>query len=226
MQLQRCLITAMIALGLSASLDASAIGSGAFSGATVINFDSLAGGACVGCGDSITNQYAGLGVVFNDPSYPGQVTANASIASVVFNDSLPNIAFVYQGGGSLGTSPLQILFSIPVTMVGFDFGSSLDSFLKLDAYDASHTLLESLDYEGSPTAGGGLGGFAGIQEASNIAELDVSYHPNFAPSEFFNFGIDNLEFPGAVAAPEPATLIPAGLGLLGIILVRRKNRCS
>lgn len=208
-------------LGLGASLCATPIDSSSFtSNATIINFDDLTGGNCNLCGPSITSQCALLGVVFNNPSFPGQDTIDTNLTSGIPNSSSPNVLFIYQGGqlDQAPGLPFQILFSVPVTMVGFDYGSSLDSFLQLDAYDSSNSLLETLTYVGAPTWIG-LGGFTGIQESAAIARLDVSYHPNSDPSRTFNFSIDNLEFESRVV-PEPSTLALTAIGFLGLLLGR------
>ena len=183
--------------------------------AVTINFDDLMGGACNLCGPSVTNQYAALGVTFNNPTYPGQETVDTNLTSLVPNSSPANLLYVHQGGllSDPPAAPFQILFSVPITKVGFDYGSSSDSFLELDAYSAGHQLLETQTYAGN-AAPIGLAGFAGVQETMPIVELDVSYHPNSAPGRTFNFSIDNLKFEGN-STPEPTTagLVFAGLAV-------------
>ncbi|MGO9305745.1 MAG: PEP-CTERM sorting domain-containing protein [Candidatus Korobacteraceae bacterium] len=124
--------------------------------------------------------------------------------------------------GQAAAKPFQILFSEPVTMAGFDYASSLDSFLELNAYGTSGQLLETLTFVGSP-APIGLEGFAGIEAASPIAELAVSYIPFSNPCRTLNFSIDNLEFESPV--PEPACLALSAGGLFWIVLLRRR-RCK
>jgi len=178
----------------------------------------MAGGNCNLCGPSVTNQYASSGVIFNNPAYPGQVTADTNLTPAIPGSSFPNALFVSQGGqmDQPSAMPFQILFSIPITAVGLDYGSSLNSFLRLDAYSSDNTLLESLIYVGSLSPIG-LGGFAGIRESTPIARLDLSYHPYSDPSRTLNFSIDNLRFE-ASPVPEPSAAMLVGLGLLGIAL--------
>jgi hypothetical protein len=189
-----------------------------------INFDDLTGGNCNLCGPSVTNQYAALGVTFNNPTYPGEDTADTNLTQLVPQASPPNMLYVFQGGllSDPPALPFQILFSVPVTMVGFDFGSSLDSFLKVDAYDVNSQLIESLMFVGG-SAPIGLAGFAGIQESTQIARLDVSYHPDNAPNRTFNFSIDNLAFQ---EVPEPSTFLLMAVGVLGLVLrsLKRHSR--
>lgn len=199
---------------------AGPIGESSFTDPTIINFDNLVGGDCNLCGPAVTDQYAALGVTFNNPSYPDEDTADTNLVPLFPLASPPNALFVEQGGliGEPAAEPFQILFSVPVTMVGFDYGSSVNSFLQVSAYGTSGQLLETLTFQGS-TAPIGLEGFAGLEEASLIAELDVSYIPSFDPSRTFNFSIDNLEFTGPTV-PEPASLALLLAGLCGIALAR------
>lgn len=83
--------------------------------------------------------------------------------------------------------------------------------IKLRSNDGQGTLLETVIYIGSSTPQG-LVGFAGVQEASNIGRLDVSYHPNFDPAKSYNFSMDNLGF---AEVPEPSTACLAGIAFLG-----------
>jgi hypothetical protein len=192
----------------------------------VISFDDLVGGNCTLCGTPVTNQYAALGVRFNNPSYPGQDTTDTNLTYGIPNASYGNALYVDQGGHMYDPPglPFQILFSAPVWKVGFNYASSMDSFLRLDAYDSHNVLLESLTYQGSPTPIG-LGGFAGLQESTAISRLDVSYHPYSDPSRTFNFSIDNLEFESA-AVPEPATFGLIAMATVAGFLVRRRQHGS
>jgi PEP-CTERM motif len=193
---------------------------------TVINFEDLAGGNCNLCGTPVTTQYAALGVRFNNPSFPGQDTVDTNLTFGIPNASYGNALYVAQGGHleDAPALPFQILFSDPVSAVGFDYGSSSDSFLRLDTYDSNNILLESLTYVGGPSPIG-AGGFAAVQESSGITRLDVSYHPDSDPSRTFNFSIDNLKFESAAAAvPEPSTVGLIGVGTLVLYLRRRRVR--
>jgi hypothetical protein len=203
------------------SIEGSPITSSDFSSnATMINFDNLTGGNCNACGPSVGSQYSSLGVMFNNPTYPGEDTADTNLTSSFPDASSPNLLFVFQGGHLLDppAQPFQILFSVPVTSVGFDFGSSTDSYLELDAYGAGHQLLETQLFNGAP-APIGLAGFAGLQESTPIVELDVSYHPYSDTTRTLNFSIDNLEFQGS-QVPEPSTIALILAGTLGMRIGR------
>lgn len=210
-------------LSLGLSLNGGAITSSSFgSNATVVNFDNLPGQNCNLCGPSVTNQYSALGVTFNNPSYPGRDTADTNLVPYFPDASAPNALFVEQGGmlGDAPAAPFQILFSVPVTMAGFDYAISSLAYLEVDAYGANHVLLESLDFNGT-YAPIGLEGFAGIQESSPIVQLDVSSHPNSDICRTLNFSIDNLEFKGS-QTPEPSTFVFIAAGLAATPLWRRR----
>jgi hypothetical protein len=207
------------------SLEASTISSTGFSNtATMINFDGLAGGNCNLCGPAVTNQYSSVGVLFNSPTYPTGDTADTNLTASFPNASGPNLLFVEQGGMLTDppAQPLQILFSVPVTAVGFDFGSSTMSYIQLDAYGLGHQLLETERFTGDP-AQIGSAGFAGLDEVSSIVELDVSYHPSSDPARTLSFSIDNLEFQGG-SAPEPSTMALLVTGILGMVIGHRRYR--
>jgi hypothetical protein len=207
------------------SIEGSPVTSSDFSSnATMINFDNLAGGNCNACGPSVNSQYSSVGVMFNNPTYPGQDTADTNLSASFPGASSPNLLFIFQGGhlSDPPAQPFQILFSVPVTSVGFDFGSSTDSYLELDAYGTGHQLLETLNFNGAP-ASIGLAGFAGLQESTPIVELDVSYHPYSDTTRTLNFSIDNLEFQGS-SVPEPSTIALIVTGVLGMAIRRRSFR--
>jgi hypothetical protein len=187
----------------------------------MINFDNLSGGNCNVCGPSVNSQYSSVGVMFNNPTYPGQDTADTNLTASFPNASAPNLLFVEQGGhlSDPSAQPFQILFSVPVMSVGFNFGSSSDSYIELDAYGAGHQLLETLNFVGTP-APIGLAGFAGLQESTPIVELDVSYHPYSDTTRTLNFSIDNLEFQES-PVPEPSTMAFIITGVLGMVIGRR-----
>lgn len=224
---KRRLILCLGVLSLGISLEGGPITAANFSSnATIVNFDDLTGGSCNLCGPSVTNQYSGLGVTFNNPSFPGQDTADTNLVPFIPDASAPNALFVEQGGtlGEAPAVPFQILFSVPVTMAGFYYGSSSDAYLELDAYGANHQLLESVYFKGT-SAPIGLEGFAGLEESSPIVELDVSYHPVSDPSRTLSFSIDNVEFQGS-QVPEPSTFAPIAGGLAAMALWRRSRARS
>jgi hypothetical protein len=217
----RCLLGGLL---LSACLCAGPINLYNFAAnSTLINFDNLPGGACNLCGPAVTNQYAGAGAVFSNPSYPGSSTADSNLTPLITGAS-SNSLFVYQGGiiGDGPAQPFEIQLSGPITMLGFDYGSSVNAYLEMDVYGVGNTLLESVDFVGNP-APIGLAGYAGVETTTPITEVDISYHPDTDPSRTLNFSIDNLEFEGGIV-PEPAALGLVATGLLGIGIVLGRQR--
>jgi hypothetical protein len=205
-------------------IEGSALTSPGFaSNATVVNFDNLAGLSGNLAGPSVVDQYAALGVTFNNPSFPGEDTADTNLTASFPDASGANLLFIEQGGLLLDApaQPFQILFSVPVTAVGFDFGSSTNAFIELDAYGAGHQLLETQDFVGNP-APIGLAGFAGLEESTAIVELDVAYHPYSDPTRTLNFSLDNLQFQRS--APEPSTTALTIVGILGMAIGRQQYR--
>jgi len=214
-----------VALSLAVPASAGMIGSGALSAdAVLIDFDNLLGGSCNLCGTPVTTQYQALGVTFNNPTFAGEATAENNLTPFVPNAS-GNMLFIYQGGqlGQPPALPFQILFSTPVRAATFDFGSSANAYLELSAYDSQGTLIETDDYVGDPALIG-LAGLAGIQTASPISRLDVSYHLFNDPNRTLNLSVDNLRFD--VAAPEPASILTIGSGLVlaGLLRFSRARR--
>lgn len=212
------------ALTLGLPLHGSQIGSSSFSSAaTVVDFSDLTGGDCNLCGPTVSNQYATLGVVFSNPSFPGDDTVDTNLAAFLPDFPFPNTLFVYQGGliSDAPAVPFQISFSVPVTMVGFDYGSSLDAYLEVDVYGANNQWIDTLIFVGN-RAPIGLDGFAGIQESTPIAQLDVSYHPYSDPSRTLNFAVDDLRFE-ASSTPEPSSIAFLATGLFVLALYRRRR---
>ncbi len=142
---------------------------------------------CHLCGPSITTQYAGLGVIFNNPDFPNQETEDTDLTCSIPNSSAPNALFIYQGGGGpIAVRPFQILFFNPVNTMGFDWLSSFAASLQLDAYDRQGVFLEKRAIVGVNIAQE-PGRFSGVQESVDIGRLDVSYHPDFDPTKSYTF---------------------------------------
>jgi hypothetical protein len=205
------------ALSVAASIDASTIQFSDMPANSIsINFDNLVGGPCNLCGPSVTNQYAAEGVTFLNPSFPGADTADTNLTAFMPAASIPNILYIYQGGliGQGVALPFEILLSIPVTKIGFDFGGSAKSYLQLDAYGTNGQWLETLTFAGK-SAPIGVDGFAGIGENTLISKIAISDHLYSDPSGTLNFAIDNLLVDG-VSVPEPAssTLLEIGISVV------------
>jgi cysteine-rich repeat protein len=175
------------------------IGIGAFSASTiVINFDNLSGGADLSTGDIVTNQYAGLGVTFNDPDYPAR--ANTSLQPGFSGSSAPNILFVQQHDGNPLGNPLQILFTTPQLRVGMLWETSLGPQITMQAFGSSG-LLETLTLTSGSSCQSATGvcGFIGIERSEGITRVELS-DPRSDIGVNFNFELDDVRFEPAAAS--------------------------
>ncbi len=195
----RSIVTAVSVLGLSTvAVARPEVGPGAFSaGATMINFDNLAGAPNLSTGEILANQYTGLGVAFTNTW--GNSLANTNLAALFATNTDPNVIWVNQGGGgAVGTTQFQrIAFTVPVNRVGMFFGTSANSTITLKVYGAGGVLLEELTKTGAPLGGFGLEGFIGIERTEMIVEARVNSTSNIATQGPFNFEFDDLRFEDA-----------------------------
>jgi hypothetical protein len=190
---------------LSASvieIDHSAFGPAA----TLITFDELASGTV------LTNQYAALGVQFQN-----------TVAQVgPFPDSPPNVILATDL-----TNPIVILFPNGVFKVGLQIdsdGFDSDRQPQVRAFDATGNLLGTLLFGQGPD-------FEGFQATSGtISRLEIGSCRPIGVSTCQTLGYsdayDNLVFaltPGS-DTPEPSTLAYGALGALLCLAASRKRR--
>jgi hypothetical protein len=108
-----------------------------------------------------------------------------------------------------GGVALELTFGSDMLRVGAWVAGVAGSTIRMDAYDASGTLLESVSIAApSVAAWGSAGSFLGIENAAGIHSVVFSG---------VDFGVDGLGFePPVLPVPEPAT---AGLLALGLALL-------
>ena len=182
------------------------IGQGAFSGSeTLINYDSHAHGTV------ITNQYSGLGAIFNNTN--GTTTADSDVGGVLISNSNPNVAFVELGRGGVQ----EISFSGSVRLFGTWFETSLGESLILDVFGTSG-LIEQVTEIGTNLGANLLEGFIGVQTNEDIVRVELR-----SSTDGFNFAIDDTRFEG-IAVPEPSILALLGIGFIGMAAVRRPKK--
>ena len=214
----------MKSLSLLAACATLAAASPSFA-ATVINFDTLPGGAVVADKTPITNQYASLGVTFSAIAAGG-----ATVAPVATNYAGGPVGPNYSGN-FLGNAPdgspfiftptfeltprydlVRILFSGGANNVSL----SLNNFdnqnrTTFNAYDAGGTLLQTFTFQANQ-------GWTRVNVgAAGVARLDLVAS---AVGGFTNyFGIDQLTFDAAATpgVPEPTTwaMMIVGFGMIG-----------
>jgi hypothetical protein len=140
-------------------------------------------------GTTVTTQYIGLGVEFTDGD----------------NITLADASFVNDGVGLDATGSMELLFSTPITPLGFEFPGALT----IEIFDSATSLGVSSDFAQS-----GSGFFRGITStvAFNRAIVSDWYEGNAF--------VDTMCF-GQVPKPSTATLLC--LGLAGLATVGRKR---
>jgi PEP-CTERM motif len=108
-------------------------------------------------------------------------------------------------------------FSSPVMGVGgFINYMPISTNPTISVYDSSHSLIESTTLNFLTGGGTNTGQFVGFMESSN----DIKY---FELTDAF-VGITNFTVADSSStAPEPATMILFGAGLVGIVGFRRKK---
>jgi hypothetical protein len=218
-----CLVNIMLALAVHQPAEAVPSTVGDFSAAaTLIDFDTLAGGSDILSGEVITNQYAGQGVMFDNPTFTTRANAYP-LGSWLVDNSKPNVAFIRQGGGNEGNNvpPQELIFSVPVTMVGMYFATSFDADVTLSVYNGVN-LLESLTLIGANLGSTAevLEGFIGLAENSLITMATITSHSTNTGASF-NLSIDDVRFERSV--PEPSSFLLLGFGLAGVGLLRKRR---
>jgi hypothetical protein len=121
---------------------------------------------------------------------------------------------VFDNLGAGGVS-LELTFASDMLRVGAWVAGAGGSSIRMDAYDASGTLLETVIIAAPSVASwGSAGSFLGLERAEGIRSVVFSG---------VDFGLDGLSFePTPAPVPEPATLALVGLGLLVLALRPRR----
>jgi|SaaInl4_150m_RNA_FD_contig_121_123679_length_698_multi_2_in_0_out_0_1 hypothetical protein len=157
---------------------------------TMIDFTGLAAGT------TLTNQYAGLDVMFDG-------------SDTIVN----NTAFVEDGWGVYDIGTIELMFIAPMTHVGADFPGTL----AIDLYQGTTLVASSADFGST-----GTGFFGGrLTDDSFFDRVILSdWNGPVASIDTLYFG----GVVGSVV-PEPASLSLLGIGLAGMAIrrIRRKH---
>jgi hypothetical protein len=170
--------------------------------AALIDFESIA------LDTSVSNQFAGLGVVFSSPGNPTQPEVNTFSGNSTTGHVLADFSIV-------GGIQLDATFAAGVTSVSALAYANPSYTVTMNAYDAADALI------GTVTSGGGaynqgtlsLNGIGTIYRVSWLTGSDVAA-----------VGIDDLAF--APAVPEPETYAMLALGLIVLPWAVRRRRAQ
>lgn len=197
--------------------------------ATVIDFDTLPGGASVSDETPISTQYASLGVTFSASfegdavqpvatSYAGGPSGPLYSGNYLANSSTGNPITFLPGGGVILT-PRYDLLSISFDGAADNLSLSFNNFslvgrTTFSAYDAGGNLLETF------TTNAGNGWAVRALTSDGIARLDLT------TTDGGYYGLDQLTFDlvSAPAVPEPAAwaLMIGGFGMVGGAMRQRR----
>jgi hypothetical protein len=233
--LRRNSFLALAALAALAAAPASAtpIGAAAFgAGKIVESFEGLVAGTNINIGYGVSLLQPGTvsafsfasGVVLTSPiPNPGLFNAGPFVHDFALgtdvtnnwsaNGNVSSAANVPMGSAYLGAfvasgnASFTLSFATPQDRVGAYVTGVSGTSVTMRAYDASGTLLETVNAVTVPVGSWGTN-FLGIQRPDQISRVVFT-----AP----DFGIDGLTFENdLVHAPEPSTLATFALGLFGI----------
>ena len=115
----------------------------------------------------------------------------------------------------VGSVSLELSFATDMERVGAWVAGVGGSTIRLDAYDSSGFLLESVTMAAPSVAAWGTNGaFLGIERAEGISRIVFTG---------VDFGIDGLSFePMPIPVPEPATASLLGFALVALALATRR----
>lgn len=194
------------------------------SSSTLITFEDLSDQDLV----ILDDQYIHLGVDFESTMRSYRLSSNApgvdalsGIRTAMPDDDLDPTGYKY--------AP-TISFTIPVYAVGLYLTDGIDPnwLFNLSAYRSNNTLIDQVSINPVRATDGDLIPIflgMGFNEQISYIKLRISDPINGKPPEntTLSFEIDDLIFNTSKPIPEPSTIFLMGLGLLGMVKIRRDN---
>jgi hypothetical protein len=173
-------------------------------GATTIDFEAQAasrGGNLTGIPDSPLT--IGTATFTGGELLNGEIGLNADQTAVYASEGL---------FGSGESNPVVISFAAPVQdfSVSVLNGDDVRSYTVSD--DVGHSITKSL------ASAGGLGAFVFSFPGDRLTAVEISS----ANADAWDFAIDDVIFSPAAPAPEPASLLLSGAGVVLLAMARRK----
>jgi hypothetical protein len=188
---------------------------------TVVNFDSVPAGTAIG------TQYSPSGVEFNpfnggSPKTIDPIAAGSTLAPTSGTNAMDTVAGFHGGGG------FEAVFNTAVNGVGFQIGDleridGLGNYVGesiVELFGAGGASLGSFNLVDTIGEGPMQYHFFGVKSDTAITKLQVSFG-SVGTGDYVN--VDDFRF-GAAPAPEPQTYLLWTVGLVGLLL--RKRRVS
>jgi hypothetical protein len=197
------LLAGLLAFGSSVNAAPIEIGMGVFSGSeTVLDFEEFEGDV-----DVLTNELAGVGVLFNSIEVEPHQDYGSVFADIV--EPFAGQNGLFQG---LNVNGEQITFTSAVTRVGFNFGSNVDVNVPfLTFFEGLMTGSFNLVAPSNTMPFFGFEDVGGIDQVVFLQELNSGLVSQ----------IDNLRFESeGVQVPVPPTIALLCLGLMALRLRR------
>lgn len=201
--LKKLLIAALFLTSATAASAVSLITSSvdpALNGSALVDFNAEVQGAFTSrtFGGFVT--FSGNNPLFVESTYSGNYGASGNYV-----------------GSQSSDSPFTISFAAPVSAFGFSWGAADQPWL-FDLYGVGGSLLGTLNIAAQS---GNYVGFIGGTDNAPISHVVLRDQSNYTYDYFI---LDNLRYVAANEVPEPAPLAMLGLGLLGLLAARKRQK--